>query len=115
LSVGDLNGIFNASDVGVWPVLPAVTIQQSMGTGLPVVLPRNEWVGHLLRCESGRYFSPDDDDQIVARIAAALDAAIRGLGKISRAARAADNEWLGAHRVAELLLSDAGITTLERG
>ena len=39
-----LNAAFNGADLGVWPRNPAITIQQSMGTGLPVVLPRNDLV-----------------------------------------------------------------------
>lgn len=49
VSQEDVAGFFNAADVGVWPAKPAVSIQQAMGTGLPVVIPNTPVVSHLLR------------------------------------------------------------------
>ncbi|MFC6705742.1 glycosyltransferase [Flexivirga alba] len=43
----ELNALFNASDLGVWPRMPAVTIQQALGTGLDVLIPNNDFTDHL--------------------------------------------------------------------
>nr|WP_227467852.1 glycosyltransferase [Nocardioides lijunqiniae] len=54
-----LNALYNAADIGVWPRLPAISIQQAMGTGLFVVLPQNQWVGHLVEPGTGKYFEAE--------------------------------------------------------
>ena len=43
-----LNGLFNAADAGYWPQA-AISIQEAMGAGLPLLLPSDEAVGHLLK------------------------------------------------------------------
>jgi glycosyltransferase involved in cell wall biosynthesis len=48
LSPPDMNAAFNEADLAVW-YLPTISIQQSMVTGLPVLLPANESVNHLVR------------------------------------------------------------------
>jgi glycosyltransferase involved in cell wall biosynthesis len=43
----EMRALFSACDLGFWP-RAAISIQQAMGTGLPVVLPRKPNVSHLL-------------------------------------------------------------------
>ncbi len=105
LKTQELNALFNASDIGCWPIMPAVTIQQAMGTGLPVVLPRNNMVGHLLREEgSGLYYAPSVED--TRPLANALQ---DGLGLVvencSRSALASSNQWLSSQQIALDLIS----------
>jgi glycosyltransferase involved in cell wall biosynthesis len=44
----EMRRVFSASDLGFWPQA-AITIQQAMGTGLPVVLRQRPTVSHLLQ------------------------------------------------------------------
>lgn len=101
-----LNAVFNGADLGVWPRNPAITIQQAMGAGLPVLLPRNDLVGHLVKAGSGHYF-----DLVETRGGQCLT---DGLGRAldqtdfsdnARRRRAATNGWLGADHVARDLLA----------
>ncbi len=111
-----LNEAFNLADVGVWPRMPAVTIQQAMGTGLAVVIPRNELVGHLLRPGSGKYFdvtSAEDTDSMID----ALQEVLSGLDPqdtSTRAKRASINSRLSADEVANSILKDVGLTDIEQ-
>lgn len=99
-----LNGFLNAGDIGVWPKLPAVTIQQAMGTGLFVVLPRNNWVGHLLKDDSvGCYFDPREQGALSAALMSAC--ATVNWGPQSRSARSQNNQWLSADGIAVRLLA----------
>jgi glycosyltransferase involved in cell wall biosynthesis len=43
----EMRELFSGCDLGFWPQA-AITIQQAMGTGLPVVLPRKRNLSHLL-------------------------------------------------------------------
>lgn len=111
----ELNGLFNAADIGVWPRMPAITIQQAMGTGLPVVLPRNEWVGHLIRPGSGVYFdeSTDNDSRTIElAIASQLD---KGCSEPERIERAASNGWLSSEGLAISICRSAGIFPTSAG
>lgn len=104
-----LNEIFNAADIGVWPSMPAITIQQAMGTGLNVVLPKNDWVGHLLLPGSGTYFNTfDESDSLGIEMAIASQLG-GGRGVTDRRQRADVNAWLGADRLTRSLLQAAGI------
>lgn len=67
-----LNGAFNAADIGVWPIQPAISIQQTLGTGLLVCLPDNDLVGHLIRPGAGRYFVRGSHGDAVGAITDAL-------------------------------------------
>ena len=44
--------VLRAADTCVWPVQPAITIQQAMATGTRVLLPNNDLVGHLVTDDS---------------------------------------------------------------
>lgn len=86
----EINGMYNAADVGVWPVQPAVSIQQAMGTGLFVVLPKNDYVDHLLTEETGLYFAEGDDHQLEEALKSIVSES-KLLESKSRAARAQQN------------------------
>lgn len=103
LDSAGLNGFLNAGDIGVWPKLPAVTIQQAMGTGLFVVLPRNDWVGHLVKDDSlGLYFDSDATDAMAEALRSAA-ARLEG-DREDRERRGRANLWLSAEGVAAQLL-----------
>lgn len=50
-----LRSLYNAADLGLW-LSPSITIQEAMGTGLPVLLKRSGIVSHLLDKENGYYY-----------------------------------------------------------
>lgn len=105
----ELNAIFNAADIGVWPRMPAITIQQAMGTGLKVVLPQNEWVGHLVLHGSGIYFDESGDGDSRGMESAIASQLGGGWSSRDRKQRADTNSWLGADRLTISLLQAAGI------
>jgi glycosyltransferase involved in cell wall biosynthesis len=37
----ELNALYNAADIGVWHLLPTITLVEAMGTGLPTVIPND--------------------------------------------------------------------------
>jgi len=111
LDTQTLNEAFNAADIGAWPRMPAITIQQAMGTGLKVVIPRNPWVSHLITNGAGTYFvesNPEGTEQLTQAL---VSEASSGLADNARGARVRGNSWLGADRVAHTVLSDAGLVT----
>jgi glycosyltransferase involved in cell wall biosynthesis len=56
----EMRELFSACDLGYWP-RPAITIQQAMGTGLPVVLWHKPNLSNLVTPEkNGWYLEPDD-------------------------------------------------------
>lgn len=60
-----IRAYYSAADIGVW-LRAAISIQEAMGTGLPVVLPRRNSVRHLLKSGvNGEYY--DDNLQTVLR------------------------------------------------
>ena len=105
---GDLNTLFNAADLGVWPRNPAITIQQAMATGLPVILPWNDLVGHLLGDESGRYFTakPGTEVPALAETLIALTSECNLKLSAVRRNRAISNSWLSAETIAKTLLAE---------
>lgn len=42
----ELPNFYNASDVGVWPIGPSISIQQMMASGLPVIINKS-FLGHV--------------------------------------------------------------------
>ena len=56
-----LRMLANAADFGVWHLQPAVTIQETMGTGLYMILTDSSTVSHLVvDPRTGRYFHQGD-------------------------------------------------------
>lgn len=106
-STPELNRLFNAADLGVWPRNPAITIQQAMATGMAVVLPSNDLVGHLLHAQSGCYFDLQTGNE-TARLAEAIGKVVDH-GEFTmraRRRRADDNSWMSAEATAQRLLQD---------
>ena len=102
----DLNRLFNAADIGVWPRNPAITIQQAMGTGLLVVLPENDLVGHLIRPGSGRSYAAEpgnEVDQLLTALQIVMER--EGFTAGMRRARAETNSWLSSDNAGDALLS----------
>ncbi|MDO8108508.1 glycosyltransferase [Isoptericola sp. b441] len=108
VDASELNRLFNASDIGVWPRMPAITIQQAMGTGLAVAVPSNDWVSHLLRPGTGVYFSAADEHPVEEIASAIRTLVCKGQSDDDRGWRATTNRWLGADRVVQSLLTPLG-------
>lgn len=81
----EIRKMYCAADVGIW-LKAAISIQEAMGTGLPVVLEDREIVGHLVEPGvNGWYFAPD---QLEQALAGALDTLSReGVAERSRRRR----------------------------
>ena len=63
----EIRKFFNASDVGLW-IKAAISIQESMGTGLCVVLENKESVNHLLtEGENGFYFEKNKIEETLQK------------------------------------------------
>lgn len=104
-----LNGYFNAADIGVWPRNPAITIQQAMGTGLAVLLPRNDLVGHLIINGAGQYFDLDEERGGACVANALADTLARtDVSDQARSARAQNNTWMSADTIVRDLLAGVG-------
>lgn len=71
LSLSEMNDLFNQADLAVW-YLAAISIQQSMLTGVPVLLPYNESLNHLVtEGRDGFYYrSPEHLEERLAEAAA---------------------------------------------
>ena len=77
--------LFAGADAGVW-TQAAISIQEAMGTGLPLLLQARGSVSHLVQDgRNGWTFSKDDD------LAVAMRSAIGGAGLPPREAIASDN------------------------
>lgn len=106
LDQSGLNAVFNAADLGVWPSMPAITIQQAMGTGLRVAIPDNDLVGHLIRDPStGRLLNPGAnlDFEIAEAIAQEVND-WAGVPDLHREDRRQANMWLSTRILARRLL-----------
>ncbi len=112
LGAEELNAVYNAADLAIWPRYPAITIQQAMGTGLPVILPRNDLVGHLVRAgeHTGLYFGltpGEEQPSVTAAVASALD--VLDLSASARSTRRYRNAWLSSEALARTVLADTGV------
>lgn len=101
-----LNALFNAADLGIWPSMPAITIQQAMGTGLPVALPHNDLVGHLVRDSNHGLFMASNPTGM--DVANAIQTSARRFPPLiaERQARAQHSAWLSSTAIAEKLMLD---------
>jgi glycosyltransferase involved in cell wall biosynthesis len=97
--------LFSGCDLGFWPQA-AITIQQAMGTGLPVVLRDRPTVSHLLKPGVNGWYGRSDEstEQLVAPALSALGD--RSGGDTERSATAALNrEYLSYDGIAVEMLS----------
>jgi glycosyltransferase involved in cell wall biosynthesis len=94
-----MRGLYCAADVGVW-LKAAISIQQSMGTGLPVLLEAKPSVGHLVQDGiTGWHFRPGE-------LVSAMEASVDARHFRPREEIASDNlERLSYDRVAEELIA----------
>ncbi|TWP35905.1 glycosyltransferase [Leekyejoonella antrihumi] len=99
-----LNELFNAADVGIWPTMPAITIQQAMGTGLQVIIPRNQFTDHLLRGSSSAHEIAPRPEGISIGIRTAQR--MKSASDMPRCVHAKSNEAFSGRRVVERLLED---------
>lgn len=67
LTHDEIRKFYNAADVGLW-IKAAISIQESMGTGLSVVLEKKESVSHLLNeGENGWYFEKEKLEETLSK------------------------------------------------
>jgi glycosyltransferase involved in cell wall biosynthesis len=88
LGQDEMRELFSACDLGFWPRV-AITIQQAMGTGLPVLLKRSATVSHLLTPGRNGWFA-----EAAETLEEALSRAIRSLTALTAEARVARREML---------------------
>lgn len=60
----ELHEYYSASDVGIWPVQPSITIIEAIGCSLPVLLPNRDTVAHLIKAGNGIFFKMADSQDI---------------------------------------------------
>lgn len=109
LAQNEMRELFSACDLGFWPQA-AITIQQAMGTGLTVVLPRKPNVSHLLvEGHNGWYFEPDArPDDAVAHVIQELSTNGNDARRELRNAGANFNrDYFGYDRIAVTMLGMA--------
>lgn len=56
VSKEDLHRYYSASDAGIWPELPSITVIEAIGCHLPVILPNRGTVEHLVQDGNGILF-----------------------------------------------------------
>lgn len=105
----EMRELFSACDFGFWPQA-AITIQQAMGTGLPVVLPSKPSLGHLLvDGKNGWYAAPEEDPT------EAIAGAVRSMARRTEDERAAiarmNGEYLSYDHIATQMVLEPGQPT----
>jgi hypothetical protein len=90
-SLAEMNALFNEADLAVW-YLAAISIQQSMLTGIPVLLPADEALNHLVR-DGVNGFYYNSPDHLEAKL---TEAAARTW---DRAEIARVNAWMASPRM----------------
>ncbi|MDP2671603.1 MAG: glycosyltransferase [bacterium] len=65
----DLYQYYSAGDLAVWPKRPTVGISNAIGCFLPVLLPKNNFVDHLVAFENGLTFKADDGNDLEEKLA----------------------------------------------
>lgn len=63
----ELARYYNAADVGVWPGI-GISINEAMGTGLPIVIGNNRATEHLVRGDNGFIFQQDDVQSLTDKL-----------------------------------------------
>lgn len=64
--------LYNAADVGVWPGV-GVSINEAIGTGLPVVIARKHSTEHLVEHDNGFIFENGNREDLKAKLMRYLD------------------------------------------
>jgi glycosyltransferase involved in cell wall biosynthesis len=73
-----LQKVYSAADVGIWPGVPSVTIQESMACGAALILPDDDIVGQLIDGNGLR------ESRDAARAAAFIGELAADTGKLER-------------------------------
>jgi glycosyltransferase involved in cell wall biosynthesis len=60
----ELAKFYNASDIGVWPGLPSITIIEAMACGLPLVIAESEQTCHLISYNNGFAFGKGNHQEV---------------------------------------------------
>ena len=64
----EIRKLYCAADVGIW-LKAAISIQEAMGTGLPIVLENKASVNHLLKEGiNGWFFEPDSFEKVIEEV-----------------------------------------------
>lgn len=72
LKAGEIRKLYSAADAGIW-LKVAISIQEAMGTGLPVILENKPSVNHLLQTEtSGWFFENNTFNETISKAVDAL-------------------------------------------
>ena len=70
----ELNALYNAADIGVWHLLPTITLVEATGTGLPIVIPNDpSFSPQTLPRESVEIFELSNSDGLRDAISNILD------------------------------------------
>lgn len=105
----ELASLMRAADICIWPVQPAITIQQAMVTGCRVVLPDNDLAGFLVSdaLQGGTFHEGDFTmlKKVIVEQTAIDD------DSDARVSRAELNSGLGSISTARRLLEDLGWTS----
>lgn len=65
LNAEEIRKMYCAADVGIW-IKVAISIQEAMGTGLPIILEDKPSVSHLLKNEvNGWFYKKDNFDSVI--------------------------------------------------
>lgn len=73
LSFQELNDLYNASDYSVW-FDASITIQESMGTGLKVIIPNSKRVNHLVENDNGFLYNDlQEIHELIIKLSANYD------------------------------------------
>jgi glycosyltransferase involved in cell wall biosynthesis len=82
----ELPSFYNAADFAVWPGHHSISIIEAMSTGLPIIIPKSEWMSHLLKLENGFSYHEGDVAELRKRIRILLNNVElrREMGKRSR-------------------------------
>lgn len=96
----ELPSFYSAADFAVWPGHHSISIIEAMSTGLPVIIPKSEWIHHLLEFKNGFSFPEGDVAELRERIGILLDNVElrREMGKRSRELVEQELNW---NRIAE--------------
>ncbi|MBO1755767.1 glycosyltransferase family 4 protein [Allobranchiibius sp. CTAmp26] len=107
VGASELNALFNAADIGAWPAMPAITIQQAMATGLTTVIPDNSFTSHLLSAGTSALALHGDSlsESLTETLAVAINTRTRT--DHERTALADGSAWLCSDTIAAQLLEGA--------
>ena len=72
LNAAEIRKLYCASDVGMW-IKAAISIQEAMGTGLPVILEDKPSVSHLIQDgKNGWFFKPETFETVIKKVVETL-------------------------------------------